>query len=230
MITAPGVLSNDSDTEEEPLTAVLVDDPANGTLTLNADGSFDYVPFPTFIGIDSFTYKAFDGADYSDVATASITVIACQYFPGQPEGMISYWRFDSGIETIAYDSVGTNNGNINGATWTTGKVGGALFFDGIDDFVNCGNDESLQPLEQITLEAWIKIIGEKDHEVIFKGDTQYEPFFMRIVKQVDPPYRLAGYIRTSYPKGVGADGISLGNWQSGQYSYSPIRIKLRVTG
>ena len=35
--------------------------PANGTLTLNADGSFNYVPAFRFYGTDSFTYQSSDG-------------------------------------------------------------------------------------------------------------------------------------------------------------------------
>jgi len=57
-----------------PLTAVLVSGPAHGTLTLNPDGSFTYTPAENFCGEDSFTYKAYDGALYSNVATVRITV------------------------------------------------------------------------------------------------------------------------------------------------------------
>jgi len=71
---APGVLGNDSDPEDDGLTAVLVDDVSNGTLTLNADGSFMYVPNGNFNGTDSFTYKANDDKDDSNVATVTITV------------------------------------------------------------------------------------------------------------------------------------------------------------
>ena len=56
--------------EKRVLRSVRLDSPvhgtavaANGTLTLNADGSFSYVPYPLFIGQDSFTYVANDGAD-----------------------------------------------------------------------------------------------------------------------------------------------------------------------
>ncbi|MFA9566423.1 MAG: gamma-glutamyl-gamma-aminobutyrate hydrolase family protein, partial [Acidimicrobiales bacterium] len=41
-VAAGGVLANDSDLEGNPLTAVLVSGPSNGTLSLNADGSFSY--------------------------------------------------------------------------------------------------------------------------------------------------------------------------------------------
>lgn len=53
-----GVLANDSDEDGDDLTAVLVDGPANGTLTLNEDGSFNYLPNTDFSGDDTFTYVA----------------------------------------------------------------------------------------------------------------------------------------------------------------------------
>jgi hypothetical protein len=43
-VVAPGVLGNDSDADGDPLTAILNTGVSNGTLTLNADGSFDYTP------------------------------------------------------------------------------------------------------------------------------------------------------------------------------------------
>ncbi|HEX7811314.1 MAG TPA: Ig-like domain-containing protein, partial [Burkholderiales bacterium] len=45
-----------------------------GTVTLNADGSFDYTPDANYNGPDSFTYQVFDGFLYSNVATVSLTI------------------------------------------------------------------------------------------------------------------------------------------------------------
>ncbi len=44
VIPAPGVLGNDSDPNGDPMTTQLVSAPANGSLTLNPDGSFEYAP------------------------------------------------------------------------------------------------------------------------------------------------------------------------------------------
>ncbi|NEU06734.1 tandem-95 repeat protein, partial [Flavihumibacter sp. R14] len=67
-ITAPGILANDSDIDNDPLTAIKVTDPANGTVILNADGSFTYTPNANFNGTDSFTYKVSDGTLESNIA------------------------------------------------------------------------------------------------------------------------------------------------------------------
>src|SRR6185295_322478 len=75
-VAAPGVLGNDSDVDGDPLTAVLVSGPAHGTLTLNANGSFTFVPAANFNGVDSFTYRANDGKVSSNVATVSLVITA----------------------------------------------------------------------------------------------------------------------------------------------------------
>ena len=73
---ASGVLSNDTDPNSDALSAVLVDDvpAASGTLTLDADGSFDYAPAAGVNGQVEFTYRATDGFLESAIATATIDV------------------------------------------------------------------------------------------------------------------------------------------------------------
>ena len=80
-VPAAGVLTNDTDVEGDPLTAVLVNGPENGTLTLNADGSFTYTPDANFNGADSFTYKANDGTLDSAPVTVNLTVNAVDDAP-----------------------------------------------------------------------------------------------------------------------------------------------------
>ena len=74
VVAAPGVLTNDTDIDEDDLTAMLETEVANGTLVLAADGSFTYMPDANFFGEDSFAYKAFDGELYSQVVTVTVTV------------------------------------------------------------------------------------------------------------------------------------------------------------
>jgi VCBS repeat-containing protein len=74
-VALPGVLANDSDADGDTLSAILVSEPTHGSLTLNSDGSFTYVPSADYNGTDSFTYKASDGQARSDVATVTITVL-----------------------------------------------------------------------------------------------------------------------------------------------------------
>ena len=68
------VLQNDTDADIDPLTVntTPVVGPANGTLTLNADGSFTYTPDPGFAGTDTFTYEISDGN--GGLAQALVTI------------------------------------------------------------------------------------------------------------------------------------------------------------
>ncbi|PLW81579.1 hypothetical protein CWI75_15230 [Kineobactrum sediminis] len=70
------VLANDTDVDEDPLTAILVTPIQNGSLTLNSDGSFSYTPATGFSGTDSFTYQASDGSELSNTATVTLQVEA----------------------------------------------------------------------------------------------------------------------------------------------------------
>ncbi len=74
-----------------------------------------------------------------------------------PSSMVSYWKFDEGSGTIASDSVGTNDGTlINGPVWTSGKVGGALSFDGVDDYADISTViANGYPRQANTIEMWI---------------------------------------------------------------------------
>ena len=71
---ADGLLTNDTDPENDNLTAVLQDDVSHGTLSLNTNGSFTYTPAENYYGSDSFTYHANDGTDNGNTVTVSITV------------------------------------------------------------------------------------------------------------------------------------------------------------
>ena len=73
---AQGVLANDADPNGDVLQASLVTRPANGTVAMNPDGSFIYVPDADFVGSDSFTYQATDGRAVSSEATVAVTVSA----------------------------------------------------------------------------------------------------------------------------------------------------------
>ena len=69
-----GVLKNDTDVENDAMTVEVVQQPAYGTLTLNANGSFTYVPLANFYGAVTFTYRAKDASGQSQPITVTITI------------------------------------------------------------------------------------------------------------------------------------------------------------
>ncbi|MCK5661357.1 MAG: hypothetical protein KAH86_08355, partial [Methanosarcinales archaeon] len=71
---------------------------------------------------------------------------------------IAYWKFDENAGTTAFDSsVNSNDGTISGATWAAGKVGTALSYDGVNDYVNAGNPASLQITGALSMQGWVRI-------------------------------------------------------------------------
>jgi hypothetical protein len=81
--------------------------------------------------------------------------------------MVSYWSFDEASGTIASDRVDGNEGAISGATWTSGQVGGALSFDGSNDFVRISHSPSINlGTTDFTLEAWVKT-SDPDGNIFF---------------------------------------------------------------
>lgn len=75
-VAAPGVLGNDVDADGDLLAARVEALPAHGTLALDANGAFRYVPAASFAGIDSFSYRASDGKVAGNAALVSISVQA----------------------------------------------------------------------------------------------------------------------------------------------------------
>jgi len=94
--------------------------------------------------------------------------------------LVGWWKFDETEGGNASDSSSNNNvGTLVGnPQWqpTGGQIGGALWFDGVDDYVNCGNDKSLDITDQITLAAWVKMNDAGNSEFnpfVTKGDRTY---------------------------------------------------------
>jgi len=69
-------------------------------------------------------------------------------------GLVGYWTFNE-KGNIAYDYSGNgNNGTIYGASLTNGKSGGALSFDGVDDYVRVPDDDVFD-MDDYTIEMWV---------------------------------------------------------------------------
>lgn len=79
---------------------------------------------------------------------------------------VLYLPFD---ETTADYSGNENDGTVSGATYVTGKNGKALSFDGIDDYVDCGDDSSLDfNIDNFTIAFWLNTALDSGKWVIGK--------------------------------------------------------------
>jgi hypothetical protein len=73
-------------------------------------------------------------------------------------GLAGYWAFDDGSGTTPVDS-STNGHNAtfgDAPTWTTGQIGGALSFDGSNDYVDMGDVAVLNNATAFTITTWVK--------------------------------------------------------------------------
>lgn len=113
------VLANDTDEDNDPLSVTNLTQPANGTAALNADNTVTYTPNTAFIGEDAFTYTAYDGTAYSNVATVSVTVSEINNPPNADAG--SDQTADEGA-SVNFDGSGSSDseGTITSYEWDFG--------------------------------------------------------------------------------------------------------------
>ncbi|MBE7380910.1 MAG: tandem-95 repeat protein [Leptolyngbya sp. SIO1E4] len=122
------VLTNATDPEDDPLTATVVTDVTNGTLTLNPDGSFEYLPNENFNGTDTFTYEVSDGNGGTDQATVTLTVAAVN---DDPAFISNTLTIDEGAtvsftaDNLAADDIDSLRGRL---TFEISEVVGGTFF------------------------------------------------------------------------------------------------------
>src|SRR5205823_3796100 len=121
-VAASGVLSNDSDVDGDTLNAVLVSQPAHGSLTLNSNGSFSYVPASNYNGGDSFTYKANDGQADSAIATVNITITGVNDAPVAVND--SYTTAEDTLSLHVALPVLSNDSDVDGDTLSAVLVSG----------------------------------------------------------------------------------------------------------
>jgi hypothetical protein len=92
-------------------------------------------------------------------------------------GLVGHWTFDEGEGAIARDVSGRDNhGTVMGdAKWNKGIIGGALEFDGTDDFVSIPNESQFDITGSITVSAWIRVesFTKSWQAIVTKGDRAW---------------------------------------------------------
>ncbi len=142
--------------------------------------------------VSSLQFTCYDGNDFSSTTTdgnsirfvkaeatvtnpASLgqdkTFTTWAYLRTNAGSLIGWWKLDETSGLLARDSSGRENHgtlyNMTGSEWTAGIIGGALEFDGNTDYVDCGNDGSLQITgTEISLAAWVKWDSADDYSTI----------------------------------------------------------------
>ena len=148
---------------------------ANGTLIQNwyleesvTDAKGAYVSGANVTTTDSLNYALSELTDSNGAASKKLLNEYVQMSNSYPieiqpnNGLVGLWHLnnDSAFgenNSKVYDFSGNgNNGTVIGATFnSSGKVGGAYGFDGINDYVDFGDDNSLNFTSSFTISAWI---------------------------------------------------------------------------
>jgi type II secretory pathway pseudopilin PulG len=150
--------------------------------------------------VDNYKYKGNGGLAYHNLSTlenykfsGDINNVSGstggQIFvtPTNPERLAGFWTFDNRSGSKGYDWSGNK---INGTLTDMNTVGNStsgwqnstdckagvscLMFDGVNDYVDCGNDASLDIIDAITIAAWVKPMGQSGSvELIVSKSSAY---------------------------------------------------------
>ena len=91
--------------------------PANGGVAINPDGSFLYTPNGSFVGSDSFTYRARDGRTGNEtIGTVNITVTGVNDVPSFTAGANQSFVEDSGAHSVPGWATAISAGPANEST------------------------------------------------------------------------------------------------------------------
>jgi len=125
-VPAPGVLTND--TPSVGLEAANASDPAHGSVSLAADGSFAYTPDPDFNGSDTFTYDALVLLEPPETATVTITVQPANDPPSAAPDAAALTEDDPAtvIDVLANDSSAPDTGETLSITAVTQGAKGSV--------------------------------------------------------------------------------------------------------
>ena len=123
----------------------------------------------------TYTVAAFDAAgNFSAESTpASATTAAA---PPPPPGLVpvASYAFRENAGTATADGSGNSNQGtlVNGARWASGKYGTAIAFDGVNDYVNVPDGNSLDLTTAGTIEGWVRLDAlNRWNSVIAKGSA-----------------------------------------------------------
>jgi len=152
---ASGVLQGASDPDGNAISAILVSNGTKGTVTLNADGSFSYVPNANANGSDTFSYQVRDqyGA-LSSIYTATINIAGVNDAPVAQNGAVttaedtavsgSVTATDIDSPSLTYTLVsGPSNGTVVLNTDGTYTYTPGANYNGSDSFRFSASDGSL---------------------------------------------------------------------------------------
>jgi len=178
-------------------------------------------------------FSSFGKASLFSFIVFSFSFLSQGYAKIDPKTCVGMWLLDENEADVAKDLSGNgNNGRlVNNPKWVDGRFNSALEFDGVDDYVDCDNDVTLNPSDTITIQAWFKAVNLPSaypRIVSKETNTTANPYSV-MVRQGDSVVRfLLGDGTTEY--GAGDVAITLGVWYHIAATYDGAMMRIYLNG
>jgi Concanavalin A-like lectin/glucanases superfamily/Fibronectin type III domain len=206
-----------------------------GTVTFSAPTSATTSASFSAAGAYVLRLTASDGVlSTSDDVAVTVAVAPTGTPTGGP---IAYWRLDETTGATAADTAGSYAGTLtNGAAWTTGKSGGAVRLDGVDDYIALPNVDV--PGSAITMAAWLNsssFPATSDQRFVSKATTvaEQDHYWMLGQTLAAGPSRLRFRLKTNGATTtlVASSGdLPLNTWYHAAATYDGTQMRLYLNG
>ena len=134
-------------------------------------------------GVHTLQARARDTSGNLGTSSSSVTVTVSNTTPPPPPGLVAGWSFNENAGTTVKDVSGNaNTATFQGdPTWTLGRYGAGLRFDGSNDYLTVPNSPTLNISgSAMTLSMWINPLG---------GAAGDQVVFAKFWSGTGPPYQ-----------------------------------------